>query len=123
MTRFLLLFFIGAFGYSSLELLWCGYTHWTMFCLGGICLYILFITFSHLSHVPILTRAIIGGLIITLSEFFTGCVVNLFFKWNVWSYATKPFNLLGQICLPYTILWIFLSIPIAALCNALAKYI
>lgn len=29
--------------------------------------------------------------------------------WNVWDYSDQPFNLLGQICLSYTLLWIPLS--------------
>lgn len=29
--------------------------------------------------------------------------------WNVWDYSNMPFNLLGQICLPFTVIWFFLS--------------
>lgn len=31
------------------------------------------------------------------------------FGWNVWDYNNMPLNLLGQICLPFTVLWFFLS--------------
>ena len=29
---------------------------------------------------------------------------------DVWDYSNMPFNILGQICLPFTILWFFISI-------------
>lgn len=123
MTRFLILFSVGAFGYSFLEILWRGYTHWTMFFLGGICFFTLYHVFGYLQHTPLLINAIIGGAIITSAEFITGCIINLGFKWNVWSYSSSPYNLLGQICLPYSILWILLSIPLFYLCKLLHQYI
>ena len=51
----------------------------------------------------------IGSTIITVLEFITGCIVNLWLGWNVWDYSNLPLNLLGQICLPFSILWYFIS--------------
>lgn len=123
MTRFITLFLTGAVGYGAIEILWRGYTHWTMLLLGGICFYILFIVFSRLENASTLTKAIIGGGIITAAEFVTGCIVNLILKWNVWSYKAAPYNLLGQICLRYTLFWIILSVPLVYLCKLFKKYI
>ena len=123
MVKLLFLFITGAFGYSIIEILWRGYTHWTMFVLGGICFCLLYAAFSRLESTPLLIKAIIGGGIITAAEFLTGCIINLYLKWNVWDYTASPFNLLGQICLPYSILWIMLSIPVVYLCKLLGKYI
>ena len=36
-TKYLFLGVIGSIIYMSLEILWRGYTHWTMGVLGGIC--------------------------------------------------------------------------------------
>ena len=33
----LILFLFGGTGYAMLELLWRGFTHWSMFVLGGVC--------------------------------------------------------------------------------------
>ena len=41
----LILFLFGGVGYSLLEIFWRGFTHWTMFVLGGIC----FVLLSRLS--------------------------------------------------------------------------
>ncbi len=123
MLRFLTLFTIGGTGYYLMEILWRGYSHWTMFVLGGLCFYTLYIAYSHMDSHSIFTKALIGGLIITVMEFSAGCIVNLFLRWNVWSYSNAPLNLLGQICLPYTVLWILLCIPLSYLCLFVEKHI
>ena len=64
---------------------------------------------------PIPLQMIIGGLIITLLEFVTGCIFNLWLlpmlgKPIIWDYSNIPGNILGQICPQFTIIWMFLSI-------------
>lgn len=123
MIKYLILFIIGGGGYFLLEIFWRGYSHWTMFVLGGLCVVALFFVFTRMHNTPILVKALIGGALITVMEFLAGCVVNLLLNWNVWSYANAPFNLLGQICLPYTLLWFLLSIPLAYLCPFVEEHI
>lgn len=105
------LFFVGATIYVIIEKLYRGYSHWTMFLLGGIC----FIALGLINEVipwdmPLLLQMFIGGVIITVLEFITGCVVNLWLGWNVWDYSELPFNLWGQISLFSSIGWIGLSL-------------
>lgn len=50
---------------------------------------------------------LIGGTFITIAEFITGCIVNLWLGWNIWNYTTLDF--LGQISIGSSILWFFLS--------------
>ena len=38
-------------------------------------------------------------------------IVNIILQWNVWDYSNVPFNVMGQICLPFSIIWFFLSLP------------
>ena len=109
-TKYLLLGTIGSIIYMSLEILWRGYTHWTMGVLGGICFICLGLINELLSwETPLVLQMLIGGIIITILEFITGCIVNLWLGWNVWDYSNLPLNLLGQICLPFSILWYFIS--------------
>lgn len=109
-TKYLLLGIIGSIIYMSLEILWRGYTHWTMGVLGGICFIFLGLINELLSwETPLILQMLIGGIIITILEFITGCIVNLWLGWNVWDYSNLPLNLLGQICLPFSILWYFIS--------------
>lgn len=42
-------------------------------------------------------------------EFITGLVVNIWLGLGVWDYSNMPFNLLGQICLPFAFAWVALS--------------
>ena len=105
------LFFVGATIYVVIEKLYRGYSHWTMFLLGGIC----FIALGLINEVipwdmPLLLQMFIGGVIITILEFITGCVVNLWLGWNVWDYSELPFNLWGQISLFSSIVWVGLSL-------------
>ena len=109
-TTYLLLGAIGSIIYMSLELLWRGYTHWTMGVLGGICFICLGLINEILSwETPLVLQMLIGSTIITILEFITGCIVNIWLGWNVWDYSNLPLNLLGQICLPFSILWYFIS--------------
>ena len=106
----IILGFIGGLLYIIIELIWRDYSHWTMFVLGGIC----FVLLGRINEVipwniPLWQQALIGTAIITGLEFITGCIVNLWLGWNVWDYSNVRFNLLGQICLPYAILWFPLS--------------
>ena len=109
-TKYLLLGAIGSIIYMSLEILWRGYTHWTMGILGGICFICLGLINEILSwETPLVLQMLIGSTIITILEFITGCIVNIWLGWNVWDYSNLPLNLLGQICLPFSILWYFIS--------------
>lgn len=108
--KYVVLFIIGGLVYMSLELLWRSYTHWTMGVLGGICFICLGLINELLSwETPLVLQMFIGSIIITVLEFITGCIVNLWLGWNVWDYSNLPLNLLGQICLPFSILWYFIS--------------
>lgn len=101
---------IGGLMYAGIEILWRGHTHWTMVLCGGIC----FILIGEINEIipwemPVWQQAAIGTIIITAIEFAAGCIVNIWLKWGVWDYSTMPGNLLGQVCIPYILLWIPVS--------------
>lgn len=106
-----LLFLIGGVLYCCVELLWRGRTHWTMAIVGGIC----FVVIGGLNNyipweMPLWKQAGVGSLFVTAMELVVGIPLNLFMKLHIWDYSSLPFNLLGQICLPFTIAWFFLSL-------------
>lgn len=112
LIRKLILFLIGGFGYFGLELLYRGYSHWTMFLTGGIAFLCLFSLFTcHISF-PFWACCITGALIVTGIEFVVGMIVNTWLGWEIWDYSRLPYNLLGQISLPFSIIWLLLCIPI-----------
>ena len=108
-----LLFAAGGLGYVLLELLWRRRSHISMFLAGGSCLLLI----GHLEEVepklPLLLRVLAGAGIITMVELLAGLVFNR--SYTVWDYRNVPFNYMGQICLPFCLLWI----PISALAGKL----
>ena len=115
----IVVFALGGIAYGLLELLWRGWTHWTMPICGGICFLIMYVI-SKL-NIPLIRKWILSAAGIVTVEFYTGCLVNLAFGWNVWDYSDMPHNLLGQICLRFSLMWLALSIPGTALCSLLRK--
>ena len=111
MFKHFTLFILGGISYLLIELLWRGRSHWAMFVLGGICFLLIgAINEANRRRIPMLLQAFMGSVIITALEFATGYIVNIKLHMNVWSYYDIPYNIMGQICLPYMILWFFLSI-------------
>lgn len=111
--KYIVLFLIGGAAYFGIEILWRGYSHWTMFLLGGLCFVIVGALNNWLPwEMNIEKQALIGSGVITILELIMGIIVNLILGLGVWDYSMVPLNILGQICLPYSILWIFLAAAI-----------
>lgn len=108
--RLPVLFFIGGLIYLLTELLWRGRSHWTMFIVGGFC----FIVTGAINEVlswetSLIIQCVIGAVGITITEFISGIILNIWLKWNIWDYSNMPGNILGQICPQYFLLWILIS--------------
>ena len=99
------LFFLGGAGYVGLEFLWRGRSHISMFAAGGLC----FLLLGRLQRRPAspAAKCIAGAGIITAVELAVGLAVNR--QYQVWDYRQMPLNFLGQICLPFSLLWMPVS--------------
>ncbi len=122
LKEFLIIYSVGAVVYSLIEIIWRGYTHWTMSLTGGACFYFIYFI-SKLKRFNLWTKCLFSSVFITVTEFIVGIIVNLIFKMNVWDYSNEHFNLLGQICLLYSVLWYFLCIPATLFSNLIRKKI
>ncbi len=108
----LFLWAIGGSIYYSVELIWRGYSHWTMFILGGLCFVLIgSINEFYTWDMPLISQMFISALVITVMELITGIIVNIGLGWGIWDYSRVPYNFYGQICLLYTNLWFLLSLP------------
>lgn len=110
-VKYLFLFILGGIIYMGIELIWRQETHWTMGILGGLC----FIQLGLINEIlpwemPLLLQAGIGSVIITANEFIAGLIINVWLGLNVWDYSNLPFNVMGQICLLFCFLWVFIAI-------------
>ncbi len=121
--KYLFLFSFGGIIYVIIEMLWRGYSHWSMFILGGLCFLLLgLINEKYARDIPLILQMLFGTLIITSLEFIAGCILNLRLGLNVWDYYDLPFNILGQICLPYMFLWFLLS-PVCIIVDDYMRYL
>ena len=112
----LTLFAIGAAVYWAVEFSWRSLVntlpvHWTMPVLGGC----LFLVLGGLNEylpweMPLVKQALIGMATITMAELIAGIILNIWLGLAVWDYSHLPFNLLGQICLGFTLAWVPLSV-------------
>lgn len=106
LTEYVFLWLLGGTLYYSFEMIFRGFSHWTMFVLGGVCM--VFFTFQgrimHWSQ-PLWKQVIRCTIFVTACEFITGIIVNKWLNMGVWDYSDQPFQLFGQICLPFAIIF------------------
>ena len=101
------MFALGFCGYPLLELAWRGHTHWSMAAAGG-CAVLLLAAIAHRSC-GFASKCLLGAAAITAVEFGFGLVFNVLGGLQVWDYSAQPLNVMGQICLPFCLLWLLLS--------------
>ena len=92
----------------GLEILWRGWTHSSMFFAGGSCFLLLGKLNETRPPLSLPLRALAGAGIITSVELLTGLLANR--SYTVWDYRNVPLNFHGQICLPFTLLWVPVSL-------------
>lgn len=109
----LIIFCIMGSLYIFVEILYRGRSHWTMWFVGGFAGFII----GELNHehfeweMSILKQCIVGAIITTIIEFISGCILNIWLGWNIWDYSNLPLNILGQVCLLFSIFWTLISLP------------
>lgn len=104
----LLLFCLGGVGYVGLELLWRGRSHGSMFLAGGSCFVLLGRLRGKLRRLAVPVRGMACSGIITAVELATGLLFNR--DYRVWDYRELPLNFRGQVCLPFSLLWMPLGL-------------
>lgn len=105
-SKYLFLGTLGGSIYYWIEIWFRGFSHWSMFFLGGIC-FLFFYMQGHLLgfEEPLWRQLLRCVIFVTAMEFLTGLLVNKWLQLEVWDYSELPFQLFGQICLPFTILF------------------
>jgi len=100
--------------YVALEVIFRGYSHPSMFIVGGLCGVLVgaINQYPRFYKAPIFLQSIVGAVIVLLVEFVSGCVLNLWLGLGVWDYSGMAGNLLGQVCPAFGLLW-FLIMPLA----------
>ena len=108
--KYLFLLAVGGATYVLIEILTRGFSHWTMFVVGGICFVLVGIINEITPKVPLIQQMVLSAAIITAIEFISGCILNLWLHLNIWDYTDEFGNILGQICPKHTLYWFLLSL-------------
>ena len=99
-----ILFYLGGMSYMTLEFLWRGRSHGSMFLLGGTCFLLLGQLYRRCHRICLSFKMLIGAIIITALELLTGLLVNR--HYTVWDYRALPCQFRGQISLVFSLLWV-----------------
>ena len=109
LAKYLTLLIIGGVAYYLIEILARGFSHWTMFLVGGICFILVGIINEITPKMSLVRQMILSAIIITAVEFVSGCILNIWLELGIWDYTDEFCNVLGQICLKHTCYWFLLS--------------
>lgn len=109
--KYLTLFLVGYCTYIALEVTYRGESYALMGILGGISL----LLFDQINNkiswdLDIALQGCIGSVIITSFELFIGEALKILNHPLMWDYSNMPFNYNGVVCLPFSIVWIFITI-------------
>lgn len=101
---------IGGIVYVIIELLYRGHSHWTMYLVATISFILIGLINEFISwDMKLWKQMLIGAVIVTAMEFIFGYIINIKLEWHVWNYSAFPLNIMGQICLPFSVIWFFIS--------------
>lgn len=109
--KYLILGIIGGSTYVMIELLYRRHSHWSMFIVSAIAFILIGLINEYISwDMSLWKQMLIGTGIVTILEFISGYIINIKLDWHIWDYSNVPFNIIGQICLPFSIAWFFISL-------------
>lgn len=106
LSEYIFLWAVGGCIYYLTEILFRGFSHWTMFVLGGICLDFFTVQGRMVNWEDPMWRQILRCVVFVVSmEFISGIILNKWMNLGIWDYSRLPLQLFGQICLPFAIIF------------------
>lgn len=106
--RKILLFLLCSIIYCGIEIVYRGWTHWTMALLSGILGVLCIDTPNNILGYDIdySIQVLISTILCTIGEGITGLIVNVKFKLHIWDYSALPFTFFwGQCNLFFVFAW------------------
>ena len=77
----------GFWGYPFLEILFRGWSHWSMALAGGICFGLMGLVSDTLYRYRLPVRAMASAVTVLFVEFIFGCIFNLGMQLHIWDYS------------------------------------
>lgn len=122
-TKMPVLFVLGFCVYITSEVLFRGYSFPVMGLCGGISLVLLNMINDKISwDLDLLIQSAIGSGIITLMELVIGSICKWFDLVQMWDYSNMPLNFNGVICLPFSLVWMVMSVVGIFIADAISYY-
>ena len=121
--KYAVCFGIGGTGYGIIELIYRRRTHWTMIIAGGVCFVLFSVIEKCARESALLVKAVLCSGAVTAVELIFGVVCNIILKMNIWDYKDQKFNLLGQICPKFSLIWGVLGIVFMPLAKLICERI
>jgi uncharacterized membrane protein len=116
--------YVGFTTYIAIEVCYRSRSHWLMGICGALALLILDKINNYISwDMDILLQGCIGSALITGMEFIIGNLSLAGVLPKMWDYSNVWLNYKGIICLPFSLIWIVLSICAIMLADAINYYI
>ena len=116
--KLLIIWFVLGMCYFTLEGLYRipqgGYTNIAMLFVGGFCGLIV----GSINQIPqfykmtVWKQSIIGAIVVLIVEYISGYILNIKMGLDIWDYSDMYFNLNGQVCFEFAVIW-FLLMPTA----------
>ena len=116
--KLLIIWFVLGMCYFTLEGLYRipqgGYANIAMLFVGGFCGLIV----GSINQIPqfykmtVWKQSIIGAIVVLIVEYVSGYVLNIKMGLDIWDYSDMYFNIDGQVCLAFAVIW-FLLMPTA----------
>lgn len=121
----LILFLVGYCAYISIEVTVRSVSYPIMGVCGGLAIVIIDKINDYISwKMDIIIQGVIGSLIITSLELIVGEIsLHTSIFPIMWNYTNIPLNYDGVICLPFSLLWIFLSLIGIFISDAINYYV
>lgn len=114
------LFFMFGFIYYGIEIAWRGYSHWTMIGVGGLVGLFASVQNRRIEwQVPFWQQVIRVDLFTLACELVFGFILNILLGLHIWDYSDLPFNIMGQVCLLFALIWL----PLCAIAIVLDDYV
>ena len=120
----IILFIVGLCLYISIEIFYRGISYRTMGIVAGIYAMIIGNRNDHISwDMPLVVQMLYGGTIITVMELIVGLLDKFILHINMWDYSNVPLNFMGVICVPFSCIWVLLSLIAILITDSIEYYV
>lgn len=124
-NKSILLFLVGYCTYISIEVTYRNISYPIMGICGGLAILLLDKINDNISwNIDLCLQGLCGSALITFFELIIGEIaLHTSLLPIMWDYSNVPLNFDGVICLPFSIVWFFLSVPAIFLADAINYYV